>query len=110
MKIIALFNLKKETDINIFYDWVINRQVKVFQVEIPKMKKFKVYKLLDKDNYQDSKQIVQIFDWEGTADEWRKTLESFRVPENIKVYEIAREWLNLCDDKSTKIIYAEDIK
>lgn len=110
MKIIAFFNLKKEIDMESYYDWVLNRQKKVFHKEIPKMKNFMVYKLVDKDNYQDLKQIIQIFDWEGNVDEWRKTLEGFRVPKNKETYNIAQEWLGLCDDESTQIIYADDIK
>lgn len=41
MKIIAFFNLKKETDIKEYCNWVVNRQTKVFQKNLPKMKNFK---------------------------------------------------------------------
>ncbi len=109
MKVIAFFNLKKETDIDKYNDWVLNRQIKIFQKNLPRMKNFKIYKLVDSDNYKDISQVVQIFDWGGTADEWRETLRSFRSDKSREIYKISQEWRELCDYNSIKILYAENI-
>ena len=88
----------------------MQEQTRVFQEHLPKMKNFRIYKLADSDNYQGLPNIVQLFDWDGTAEEWRQTLKRFRLPVNKELHRISREWLDLCDDVSTQILYAEDIK
>ena len=107
MKIIAFFNLKNKKDEKEFLKWVIERQTKVFQNKLKKMKDFKVCRLFDADNYKDLPQMVQIFDWDGTPEEWRETLVWMRDPLNEEIYKITQEWLEYCDSDSTQILYAE---
>jgi len=109
MKIIAFFDLKEETDIKKYYAWVKARQAKVFGEKLPQMKNFRVYELTEADNFPNLRKIVQVFDWDGSADDWRETLKSFRDPANEAVFKIAAEWLEICDDESTQILYAEYI-
>lgn len=109
MKIIAFFNLQENTDINDFNDWVLNIQTKLFEKTQPKMKNFKIYKLVDSDNYGNLHQIVQIFDWDGTPDDWRKELKKFWDPNNKEAYKVKLEWMNYCVDESTGVLYADDI-
>ena len=106
MTIIAFFNLKKDTERLAFHQWVHERQVPVFRRHLPKMKDFRVLPLADSDNYPHPCHVVQLFEWDGTADEWRGTLESFRNPQNSELFTLAREWIGMCDDESTQILYA----
>ena len=109
MKIIAFFNLKDKSDIKKFHAWVKARQTKVFQEKLPQMKNFRVFELTEADNFPHLRRIVQIFDWDGSADDWRETLKSFRREANEAVFKVAMEWIEICDDESTQILYAEDI-
>ena len=108
MKVIAFFNLKEETDLREFNTWVSVTQTQVFKENLPKLKNFKILKLTASDNYHNLPDIVQLFDWDGTADEWRETLQKFWTPENKALYQIRGQWLDLCDNDSTQILYAED--
>ncbi len=110
MKVIAFFNLKRGTDLKQFNDWVTKEQTRIFNTNLPKMKNFRILKLLDSNNYQNLPDIVQLFDWDGTADEWRETLKKFVTPENKALLKIREEWLELCEDDSTQILYAETIE
>ena len=109
MKVIAFFNLKRETDLKQFDDWVTNEQTRIFNLNLPKMKNFKIFKLIDSNNYQNLPDIVQLFDWDGTAEEWRETLKKFVTSENEAILKIRGEWLEFCEDDSTQILYAEAI-
>ena len=109
MKVIAFFHLKDKTDPGQFLEWVRNKQAKVFEREIREMKNFKVYITSDYDGEFVLPEMVQIFDYEGTADDWRKILKDFRKTDNKKISEIVKKWLEFCDDESTKIIYINDI-
>ena len=106
MKIIAFFNLKDKKRIDSFLDWTKRRQKVVFEREISGLENFKVFKIIDDDNCENAADIVQVLDWSGTADDWRKTLASFRDTQNAEVNKICNEWLDYCDEESTKIIYA----
>lgn len=109
MKVIAFFDLKESTDIKVFHEWVLKTQTPVFRRRFPKMKNFRVMRLSEADNYENPLQIVQIFDWEGTADDWRKALENIRDTGNEETRRLVQEWLAMCSDESTRILYAEDI-
>lgn len=109
MKVIALFNLKDRTDPAQFLEWARDKQAKVFEREIRGMKNFKVYITSDSDGEIELPKMVQIFDYEGTADDWRKVLKDFRKTDNKKISEIVKKWLEFCEDESTKIIYMNDI-
>jgi hypothetical protein len=109
MRIIAFFNLKDKTDPGQFLEWVRNKQAKVFEREIRGMKNFKVYITSDSDGETKLPKMVQIFDYKGTADDWRKVLKDFRKTDNEKISEIVKKWLEFCEDESTKIIYINDI-
>jgi hypothetical protein len=110
MKIIAFFNLREGIQLRRFQLWVQTRQKPVFEETIPQMSNFSVLSLSDSDHCQKPGQIVQLFDWEGTIEEWRQTLKSFQDPENAANYRIAQEWLEMCDESSTQILYAEKIQ
>jgi hypothetical protein len=110
MKIVAFFNLQKKADINKFNDEVITEQVKIFKNKLPRMSNFQVFKLIDSDNFINLPQIIQIFDWEGTPEEWRKTLNSFQSTKDRDIKKITRDWLKFCENDSTQIIYAKEIK
>ena len=109
MKVIAFFHLKDKTDPEQFLEWVRNEQAKVFGREIRGMKNFKVYIMSDSDGEIELPKMVQIFDYEGTADDWRKILKDFRKTDNKQISEIVKKWLEFCEDESTKIIYTSDI-
>jgi len=109
MKVIAFFNLKNGINIKEFNDWVLKKQTKFFEKTQPKMKNFKVFKLVDSDKYRNLPHIVQIFDWNGTQDDWRKILKDFWLPENTEDHKVKKEWMKFCVDDSTQILYAEDI-
>ena len=108
MKIVAFFNLRKKAEINKFNDEVIKNQIKIFKNKLPKMSNFQVFKLVDSDNYINLPQIIQIFDWEGTAEEWRETLKSFQYTKDKDIKKITKDWLNFCENDSTQIIYAKE--
>ncbi len=72
------------------------------------MKNFKVYKLVDSDDYNSLPQVIQIFDWDGTPDDWRKELADFWLPENKEAHEVKKEWMDFCVDESTQVLYAEE--
>lgn len=110
LKIIAFFNLKKETDINEFHDWVVNTQTPVFKDKLSRMNDFKVFQLTDSDNYSDLPQIVQIFEWEGTQQQWRETIEGFQSGKDRDLLRVAEEWENFCVGTSTQILYADNIR
>ena len=109
MKVIAFFNLKENTHIKQFNDWVVRRHTTVFAEYFPKMQNFKVRRLTDSDNYAPLPQIVQTFDWSGTEQDWRDTMEQMRSSGDDELRAVVNEWLEFCDDSSTQIIYAEDI-
>ena len=73
------------------------------------MKNFKIYELIDSDNQPGMPDIVQIFDWAGTADEWRETLEGFRSVDSEPLNRISIKWMEYCVNDSTQILYAEGI-
>jgi hypothetical protein len=109
MKIIAFFNLREGIQLRRFQLWVEKRQKPVFGKTVPQMRNFSVLSVRDFDHCRKPGQIVQLFDWQGTAEEWRQTLRSFQNPENTANYRIAQEWLEMCDESSTQIVYAEKI-
>jgi len=107
MKIIAFFNLKAQTDPQEFCQWVLDRQAPVFEQHLSLMSNFQVLRLTETDNVERPGQIVQFFDWAGTAEQWRQTLATFRQPSNKSLFDVAEEWLEFCDDPSTQILYAQ---
>ena len=109
MKVIAFFNLKEDTDPVKFNTWVVQRQTKVFDAHFQKMKNFRVLRLMDSDNYNQLPQIVQLFDWEGTAHDWRDAMDYMRSTSDEELSTIVRQWRDFCVDASTQILYAEDI-
>ena len=108
MKIIAFFKLRNGTDPKEFLKWVKSKQAKVFEKHFPAIKNFRDYRIIDLDGRIDLPPIVQIFDYKGCADDWRKTLEYFKTTDNKEISKIIKQWHKFCDDSSTKIIYAED--
>ena len=110
MKIIAFFNLNNRNNLKGFNEWVVNEQTRVFKKYLKKMKNFKILKLVDSDNYPATPDIIQVFDWDGSADEWRKTLENFRSNENEQLNRISLKWMEFCDNSSTQILYGEEIE
>ena len=109
MKIIAFFDLKKITDPEEFLDWTRNEQATVFERKIQGLKNFKVYITSDSDGITQLPKMVQIFDYDGKADDWRKTLKDFRKTGNKEISKIVKKWLEFCEDESTKIIYINDV-
>ena len=110
MKVIAFFDLKEQTDVRTFHRWVRDRQTAVFKRWIPRMSHFCVLSVVEADNRLLSRQMVQLFDWEGTGADWQETLDSFTLPENSELYGLAQEWLSMCVDESTRILYAESVE
>lgn len=108
MKIIAFFDLRNETDPREFLEWVKNEQARVFEKQFHEIKNFRDYRITSLDGRIDLPQMVQIFDYEGSADDWRKTLKYFLNTDNKELSKIIRQWHKFCDDSTTKIIYAED--
>ena len=109
MKVIAFFDLKEKTDPEEFMAWTRNEQAMVFKKKIRGMKNFKVYITLDTDGNIQLPKMVQIFDYDGTADDWRKILEDFRITGNKEISKIVKEWMEFCKDETTKILYIDDV-
>jgi hypothetical protein len=109
MKVIAFFDLKEKTDPEEFLAWTRNEQARVFEKEIQGMKNFKVYITSDYDGMIQIPKMVQIFDYDGTSDDWRKILKDFRKTRNKEISKIVKEWLEFCEDESTKILYIDDM-
>lgn len=109
MKIIAFFNLKDKTDPTQFLEWVRNKQAKVFEREIQGMSNFKVYITSDSDDANEFPKMVQIFDYKGSANDWRKVLKDFKETDNKQISEIVNKWLKVCREESTKIIYMKNV-
>ena len=110
LKVIAFFDLKDKTDPEEFLKWVRNRQTKVFESKLKEIKNFKVYVTVDSDGAIDLPSMVQIFDYCGTAEDWRKTLEEMRMTGDKEMAEIVNTWLKFCKDETTRIIYVDESK
>ena len=109
IRIIAFFDLKKSKDPEEFLDWVKTRQTPVFKKMIPEIRDFRVFRTIDEDGDAGLPKMVQVFDYEGTPDDWRQTLDEMRETGDSKMSKIVEEWLGYCIDKSTRIIYLDDL-
>ena len=107
LKIIAFFDLKDKTDPEEFLKWVRDRQTKVFNRKLKGIRDFKVFVTVDSDGEIKLPRMVQIFDYFGTAENWRKTLENIRKTDDRELSGIVNKWLEYCHDESTEIIYAD---
>lgn len=107
LKVIAFFDLKDKTDLKEFLEWVKNEQARVFGRKIKEIKDFRVYVTIDSDGDVKLPRMVQIFDYNGTVEDWRNTLEELRVTDDSEMSEIVTTWLKFCKDETTKIIYVE---
>jgi hypothetical protein len=108
LKVIAFFDLHDGTDPEEFLEWVKRDQKTVFEKRFRSVKDFRVYRTIDSDNGIKLPQMVQIFDYSGSADDWRKTLDYIRRTDDRELSGIVDKWLGYCQDKSTKIIYASE--
>ncbi len=106
MKVVAFFKLKDKTRINEFLEWVQGKQKIVFESEIEGLKNFNVYMVIEDNDFLKEGNIIQIFDWDFSPKKWADMLDSFKTTCNQKIIDIREEWLEYCDENSTKIIYA----
>lgn len=109
MKIIAFFDLQEQTAPRSFHQWVQERQIPAFRKYLPQMSDFRVLAVVETDNCAHARQVVQVFEWNASADDWRLALKSFRLPKNQELYALSQEWLSMCVDESTQILYAESM-
>ena len=109
MKVIAFFDLKEKTDPEEFLTWTRDEQATVFNKEIRGMKNFKVYITSDTDGNIQLPKMVQIFDYDGTVDDWREILKDFRKTGNKEILKIVKKWMEFCEDETTKILYIDDV-
>lgn len=108
LKVIAFFDLKDETDPEEFLKWVRDKQTKVFNRKLTGIKDFKVYITVDSDGDIELPGMVQIFDYSGTAEDWRNTLEEMRKTDDREMSEIVNTWRNFCREETTRIIYVDE--
>ena len=108
MKVIAFFDLRNAAEMRDFLIWANRTQASVFEEHLPRMHNFTVLELAEADNYEGLSQVVQLFDWDGSPEEWRQTIASFQCRENGDLFGVAQKWLTLCDEGSVRILYAED--
>jgi hypothetical protein len=110
LKVIAFFDLKDKTDPEDFLNWVRDRQAKVFDRKLKGVKDFKVYITVDSDGGTKLPRMVQIFDYFGTAEDWRNTLDEMRKTDDKEMAEIVSTWRKFCKDETTRIIYVDESK
>ena len=110
LKVIAFFDLKDKTDPEEFLGWVRSRQTEVFDRKLKGIKDFKVYLTVDSDGDVQLPGMVQIFDYIGTADDWRNTLGEMRMTDDKEMAEIVSTWRKFCKDETTRIIYVDESK
>ena len=110
LKVIAFFDLKDKTDPEEFLGWVRSRQTEVFGRKLKGIKDFKVYLTVDSDGDVQLPGMVQIFDYIGTADDWRNTLGEMRMTDDKEMAEIVSTWRKFCKDETTRIIYVDESK
>ena len=108
LKVIAFFDLKEKTDPEVFLKWVRERQTEVFDRKIKGIKDFKVYVTVDSDGDIDLPRMVQIFDYYGTAQDWRDALEMMRTTDDDEISDVVRTWREFCRDETTRIIYVDE--
>lgn|GEM_PF-1937286 len=108
LKVIAFFDLKEKTDPEVFLKWVRERQTEVFDRKIKGIKDFKVYVTVDSDGDIDLPRMVQIFDYYGTAQDWRDALEMMRTTDDDEISDVVRTWREFCRDETTRIIYIDE--
>jgi len=108
LKVIAFFDLKEKTDPEVFLKWVRERQTEVLDRKIKGIKDFKVYVTVDSDGDIDLPRMVQIFDYYGTAQDWRDALEMMRTTDDDEISDVVRTWREFCRDETTRIIYIDE--
>lgn len=108
MKVIAFFDLKPTTDVERFLEWANTRQAGAFQCRLDRMSNFRVFRLIEADNCDRLPRILQLFDWRGTAEDWRGAIRSFQTQADPDLHGVAQEWLSMCENDSVQIMYAAD--